>query len=225
MMPDKLHDALNYLDDDLIESADRRRRSTDSKKVLLRIIPAAACLCIILTGILTAQYKGVFTNGPFVSSDKEDREAVQKNESLPPAQEQAPAGNIPIPDNSTHEADDEGDMNAENADGAAPESFPESEELPDFIIKIEKWDGDSIYAVITEHTSTDILPIGTRVKVIFEDQCYICLPDGTGHYTDSLGQPKAQDFPAGTTATVQFYEYEEINGEIILYSGMIRKEI
>lgn len=223
MRPDKLHDALNYIDDDLIESADRRR-STNSKKAWFRIIPVAACLCIILTGILAAQHKGIFHKDSFVAPENE-MEAAPENVPNQPTEEQVPAGNIPIPDNSTHEADDDGDMNAENADGAAPESSPESEELPDFIIKIEEWDGESIYAVITEHTSTDILPIGTRVKVIFGDQCYVCLPDATGYYTDSIALPTSEDFPAGTTATVQFYKWEETNGEIILYSGMIRKEI
>lgn len=51
MSTDKLHDAMNYIDDDLIETVDSLRKKKQKKKGrILRIMPAvaAACVCVIL---------------------------------------------------------------------------------------------------------------------------------------------------------------------------------
>ncbi len=54
MNQDKIHDALNLLDDSMIEAVEKLRNNTNRKRLPMYWISAAACLCIAVAILFTA---------------------------------------------------------------------------------------------------------------------------------------------------------------------------
>ncbi|MBE6686179.1 MAG: hypothetical protein E7591_03000 [Ruminococcaceae bacterium] len=219
MRPEKLHDALNYLDDDLIISADKRRRNRDEdKRIWFRIIPAAACFCLILTGVLVARHTGMLDSKDSVVQEETQIETSLHSEDNGSFDGEA-SQSSPLPgvdDNSSS------GLKNESTDDFSNESISESEERPSFIVTIEKWDKNGFDGIISEIADTKLFPEGTKVKVVFSDRCRILTPIENG-YSDRAGTPCPEEFPAGTKVCIQFYSYEEKDEYVILYSDQIIK--
>ncbi|MBE6573876.1 MAG: hypothetical protein E7652_05735 [Ruminococcaceae bacterium] len=227
MRPEKLHDALNYLDDDLIESADIRRNNSSKAKPWLKILPLAACFCIITVAAFAAYNSGYFDSTNISEEPTETENKSGYKEELAPS---LPSENEGIPDEAPppDKVTKNESVIIESADGESDmsdniESESESEELPSFGVSVFEWTEDGFNAVISEITDTEIFPVGTKIKVIFDDRCNIGIKTENG-YKIIEKQPSEKDFPIGTKATVLFYDLKETDDNIILYSSMIYKE-
>lgn len=58
MKQDKLHDALDLLDENMVAEVDALRRRKKTKKRWLQMVGLAACLCAVLIGVLTPMLTG-----------------------------------------------------------------------------------------------------------------------------------------------------------------------
>jgi hypothetical protein len=144
MNAEKLHDALNYLDDSMILETDRLRHKKKKTVIFRRFISIAACICIVATTVFgIGHMRSIKENSPL----DENFEASQNNGDIPPAPEnsQSTENQPPAPDNSdpsynpapptdesAPEKDPEQDENSESAEESAStdESAPEEESAP-----------------------------------------------------------------------------------------------
>ena len=52
MKQDKIHDALDLLDDDMVEAVDKLRTKRHAKRKNLRWVSLAACICAAMVAVL-----------------------------------------------------------------------------------------------------------------------------------------------------------------------------
>lgn len=148
MNAEKLHDALNYLDDSMILETDRLRHKKKKTVIFRRFISIAACICIVATTVFgIGHMRSIKENSPL----DENFETSQNNGDIPPAPEnsQSTENQPPAPDNSdpsynpapptdesAPEKDPEQDENSESAEESAstdeglPEESAPAEEMP-----------------------------------------------------------------------------------------------
>lgn len=122
MNAEKLHDALNYLDDSMILETDRLRHKKKKTVIFRRFISIAACICIVATTVFgIGHMRSIKENSPL----DENFETSQNNGDIPPAPEnsQSTENQPPAPDNS-----DPSYNPAPPTDESAPEKEPEEEE-------------------------------------------------------------------------------------------------
>lgn len=93
---------------------------------------------------------------------------------------------------------------------------PTGAELPTLRVRITAWEDGSFTGTVTGYVDTNILPVGTEVRVLLETPVSIELPgkNRTLHYR---GLPKYTDFPAGTEVLLRFcYQGAEGDGTVLL---------
>ncbi|MBR4852559.1 MAG: hypothetical protein IKV01_03040 [Clostridia bacterium] len=150
MNAEKLHDALNYLDDSVILETDRLRHKKKKTVIFRRFVSVAACICIVATTVFgIGHMRSIKENSPL----DENFETSQNNGDIPPAPEnsQSTENQPPAPDNSdpsynpappaeesesaeesAPSVDEEKDETSESYEASAPadESAPEDEGPP-----------------------------------------------------------------------------------------------
>lgn len=137
MNAEKLHDALNYLDDSMILETDKLRHRKKKTVIFRRFISIAACICLIATAVFgIGHMRSIRENTPFdenfeVSKDKGDTpptldDGVPDYNPAPPAEESESA------DESVPAQDQEKDEVSESIEESAPadERLPEEESAP-----------------------------------------------------------------------------------------------
>ncbi len=145
MREDLIHDALNLLDDELIEEVDYlRSRKKRSDKKWISWATMAACMCIVMGSV----YFGLL--GTTKKSDNESSmESIVESEGM----------NGEDPDNS---AIAESENQKDKVDSEA------TREVPAFLVEIVEWKEDGFIGTITGIVDTDIYPVGTSVFVSLE---------------------------------------------------------
>lgn len=198
---DNLHDALNLLDDELIEEVDKLRTKRKRRKNLsVRWLSLAACFCVAIIGLYALSNLGVWQFG----ASKDSACVENAKEDL-------------VEDNSTAEQDAFDDSVGDV--GTKTESISDStgssentSEQPSVLVEITEWTEDGFDGVVTGIVDTTIFEIGEKVKVQF----------GETVYTE-------KDFPVGSVVRVQFSssETETVDGDAstsidtILYAEII----
>lgn len=143
MNAEKLHDALNYLDDSMILETDKLRHRKKKTVIFRRFVSCAACICLIATAVFgIGHMRSIRENTPFdenfeVSKDKADTPPTFDNsepshDPAPPAEESESA------DESVPAQDQEKDEVSESIEESAPtdelmpeESAPADESAPE----------------------------------------------------------------------------------------------
>ncbi|MBR2915845.1 MAG: hypothetical protein IKC06_08615 [Clostridia bacterium] len=137
MNAEKLHDALNYLDDSMILETDKLRHRKKKTVIFRRFVSCAACICLIATAVFgIGHMRSIRENTPFdenfeVSKDKADTPPTPDNSD--PSQDPAPpAEESESADESVPAQDQEKDEVSESIEESAPadERLPEEESAP-----------------------------------------------------------------------------------------------
>lgn len=142
MNAEKLHDALNYLDDSMILETDKLRHRKKKTVIFRRFVSCAACICLIATAVFgIGHMRSIRENTPFdenfeVSKDKGDTPPTLDNsdpsyDPAPPAEESESA------EESAPAQDQEKDEVSESIEESAPadewvpeEDFPPVDQVP-----------------------------------------------------------------------------------------------
>jgi len=203
MKEEKMLDALSFLDDDMIEAVDKRRRqSRQIRRYSARFLALAASICIVFAGLYLAQASGFF---PFISNDKE-------NESSPPQ------NNFPIKE----EASNSFDENTEEV--PKHESDIVIQEVPSVLVAITAWSAEGFEGIVSGILDTEIFKIGESVTIVFEEDISVevLLEDETYQEIEKI--PDKKDFPVGTVVKIRFRDYEVKNGRKVLYAESVIPE-
>lgn len=150
MKEDKIHDALNLLDDDLIGEVEylRSRKKSNGKK-WMSWAAMAACVCIVMGSV----YAGLL--GGMKSSDAGTEgmamEGVQENQNAEGLVEDQENAAIAESDEQKDKVEEEG-----------------LKEVPAFLVKIEAWDEKGFFGTIVGIEDTEIYRVGTGVYVDVE---------------------------------------------------------
>lgn len=127
MNAEKLHDALNYLDDSMILETDKLRHKKKKTVIFRRFISVAACICIVATTVFgIGHMRSIKENSPL----DENFETSQNNGDIPPAPEnsQSTENQPPAADESAPAEDQEKDENSESKEEFSPEEESATEE-------------------------------------------------------------------------------------------------
>lgn len=177
MNPDKIHDALNMLDDDLIEEVNVLRiKKKKLNNRWVRRIAIAACLCIIIAGIFAANNLGILPLGG-AGNNKQQGEMSGNPEGI--------------------------SMVQENHSDAIGKELWETAEYPSVLVKIKGWQEDGFFGTVTGSFDTDTFEVGEDIVVLYGENIgeEISIGDGT---ESEDGVPESMDFPVGSVVRVWF---------------------
>lgn len=193
---DNIHDALNLLDDDMVETVDKLRNEKAQiikmhrKNIWVRWVSVAACLCIVAVSVYVTDGFGLM---------------LFKAESNDAAQMEVESESVSMENKSDITDDSEGANSTEtNKDYITGES---TVEVPSVLVEIVSWQENGFVGTIAGIVDTEKYAVGTTVTVKFKET------------VDST------DFPEGSVVCVQFSAEEtETDAEIILYVEQISLE-
>lgn len=207
MNQEQLHDALNLLDEDMIETVDALRHRKPRRSIHWKpLISAAACVCIALLGVLSVSRFGILFPGS--ENDKAQQEEnfpadikeEVKNESsvlTQPSLEQEELSSI------THTEDGEKmDNQTENSMG----------EVPSVLVKIGSWQENGFHGTVEGIVDTEILALGTEVTVYFVQDVEMERLDGDEAVSEHR-MPDSHDFPVGSVVRVQFFTLDHTDNK------------
>ena len=207
MNADQVHDALNYLDADLIQSVEHLRNRV--KKIRTRWVAVAACFCLLATGAFAAKRLGL----------------------LPIDQTPPDAGLTPTnatPTNATQVGTAATGASSATADGSDSTGATQSptaslEDHPSILITISQWQDSGFLGEVAGIIDTDAFPVGTAVSVQYTEDFAVEALDGDMLYW-VYGPPDTADFPVGSTVRVQFCRSNtHWDGSVTLYAEVISK--
>lgn len=200
MNSNRIHDALNYLDEDLIRPVEQLRNSGGGRKPWKHWAAIAACFCLLATGAF----------------------AVSKFAPTPPDHVITPtnatqAGTVPT------DADVADGAHMEVTQSTAATQTPPlaTAEVPSVLVTVSGWEDNGFRGTVSRIVDTGIFPVGTDVLVRFAQNISVELPEG-----DVLisipGPPDAADFPPGSTVLVLFCRFDtNSDGSVTLYAEVI----
>ena len=172
-----LHNAINQIDDDMLESVDalrsnRNHYNNSHKPAWIYVLPMVACLFIIVS--IAAVLPDLF-----------DEHNVNHSDNSIIIQE-----SINTSDNTNqHESTSSSDLIVS--------------ECPSVIVEITQWDNGSFTGKVTELVDTDIFTIGTSVTVIFASDVCVAYEYGDETKYEQI-IPNEALYPVGSTLQVQF---------------------
>lgn len=235
MKQEQIHDALNLLDDDLIEAVDALRdkagisgeflkeRSRSQKSLWMKYMPVAACLCVVVLGMLAWQHYriNILNNdtcdgvGNTIGND-EDLDGMVNSDGLTGGPSQGLDGVAP-----------DGTAPDEILDGAVEGSVSLGE-VPSVLVRIDEWQENGFKGSVAGIVDTDIFAEGTKIQVIFNENISVGIEINGGMKFET-GVPDKADFPIGSIVRVQFVKFEhatedatDITGqENIIYAELI----
>lgn len=184
-----LMEALNQVEDRFLEEAEEPLKLPRSRGIFW--MSAAACLCLLAFGTLLL---------PGMNKEEEKKTdpggAQLAYETLAP--EDPGDGAVPTmaPANTSPLTPADGGQSPGNA------------EQPSVILRIVRWTDTGLEAVVEKQTDTQMIPVGTEVKVIFSKNCSYAISAGDGNDQFFDGPPDRSDYPSGSRILVQFYGYE-----------------
>lgn len=223
---DNLHDALNLLDDDLIEEVEvlRSERKMQvqrrSKKWIVRYASLAACvlLCVVCVYAVGGFFLNVLTGGKKSDSSAIGGEdIVIKGESATVESEQDA---VPPQDSGTE---------SENTTTATGEAKSEAREIK---VEVTALVREGIVGVVKESDDTEMYDVGTELTVVLLEDKSLVESGAVGmQYQEYVADDVA--FPVGSVVIVRFMPQENTkpnngtdteNTEYILYADEITFE-
>ena len=192
MNSEQIHDALNYLDEDLILSVEHLRSGNRTgRKHWLSI---AACLCLLIIGAFAARGFGLF---PISQTPPTPTNATPTN-----ATQATPTD---APTTPTGAGITDGSQGTSQVDET---TFPLTPtgilvEQPSIWITISAWEDSGFLGEVSGLVDTDSIPVGTAVAVQFTENIGVDILEGNV-ICWIPGAPDADDFPVGSTVCVRF---------------------
>ncbi len=217
MKQEQIHDALNLLDDDMIETVEalrdkeglneelileRSRSQKMQKSLWIKYMSVAACLCVVVLGMLAWQHYriNILNNdtcdgvGNTIGND-EDLEGMINSDGLTGGPSQGLDGVVP-----------DGTAPDGTLDGAVDGSVSLGE-LPSVLVRIDEWQENGFKGRVAGIVDTDIFAEGTKIRVIFNENISVGIEINGGMKFET-GVPDKADFPIGSIVRVQFVKFE-----------------
>ena len=214
MKQEQIHDALNLLDDDLIEAVDDLRdkaglnealfkeRSNSQKKQKtpwIKYMSVAACLCVAVLGAFVWRHyeakdsaKNKYDGVSDTDGSNKTTEGNTSNDSL--------TGNAP-----------DQELDGATPDGTLEETVDGSisvVEVPSVLVRIDAWTENGFKGVVAGIVDTDIFSVGAGICVVFNENIRVTIK--TEEYMKfEGGAPDKRDFPVGSVVRVQFVKHEQ----------------
>ncbi|MBE5948356.1 MAG: hypothetical protein E7261_04925 [Lachnospiraceae bacterium] len=220
MKQEQIHDALNLLDDDLIEAVDAlrgneelndnsfREKSFEKNKEKrnipwLKYMSIAACLCVVILGAFALRnYK---YNMPGNDKCNSVDDTTANDEDL----------DSMVNDDGLTGGPNDG-LDGEVVDGATTD-FPDAGatdvganigEVPSVLVRIDTWREDGFAGVVAGIVDTDIFSVGADIRVFFNEDISVGIKTNDG-MRFKKGAPDKADFPVGSIVRVQFVKREQ----------------
>lgn len=215
MKQEQIHDALNLLDDDLIEAVDALRVNEDlndnsfreqsfTKNKERRNIPwmkymsLAACLCVVILGAFALRdYEENMPGNDKCNSvddttvNDEDLDGMVNDDGLTGG----PGNSL---DGATTDFTDDG----------ATDIGINIGEVPSVLVRIDAWQEDGFVGTVAGIVDTDIFSVGADIRVIFNENISVGIKTNGGMRFEK-GAPDKADFPVGSIVRVQFVRREQ----------------
>ncbi len=194
----KILEALGLVDEAYIEEAETGAVRTAFP--LKKLLPLAACLCVVLLGAFVL--KGIGPN------------ANEGGESLQEA-----------PDNVVYYGEAENarenpDQNDEAVDFDVQFRGPDSSTM---IVRIDAWTEDGFTATVEKNGSSDVPAAGTQIKVVFTYGISVKTVTDTGVSVERT-VPQEADFPVGTLVKVGYKDFDADMVTLHVDSVMLAEE-
>ena len=191
-------EAMSFVDEAYIEEAENG--TLRSGTVVRRLLPLAACLCLLLLGMrhitLPAANETEADLENMVAQQEVKMETQYKQESA------------------AHDRNDYALVMDES------EVMPDAGEVPTVILRIEAWNAEGFAATVVRNVDSQTLVPSTQLQVIFTEN--ICIEEISGDLVQvQRREPTEADFPAGSLIQVR-YQYYTDDGILCIES--IRKE-
>lgn len=195
---DNMHDALNLLDDDLIEGVARLRNEKmqtmqkQRNKMWMSMVSVAACICIVAVSMYATDGFGLMVRkGGVMGGEQSAGTAFEQ----------------------------EGELTG-NEDGT--EELKGATESPSVLVEIISWGENGFTGTVTGIVDTEKYPVGTTVSIQFHED--ICIEVSGGDKTTSQNDiPDSEDFSVGSVVRVQFDKSDLEANEVILYAETITR--
>lgn len=185
MSKEQILDALNLLDDDMIEAVDALRDKTKRKIPWIKYMSLVACMCVVILGAYALKQIEFFRDNS-MTEDEASRIEINSTE------------NILDGIDAVDEDKDMTDSSEVGEDNISVNPLPESEfvgEVPSVLVRIDAWTVDGFAGTVEGIADTKIFEVGAQIRVVFKDNA-----------------PDSEDFPTGSIVRVQFTV--DFNGEV-----------
>lgn len=178
-------EALSFVDESYIDEAENGK--IRNKHQLKKLLPMAACFCLILCALIAAHQNHRTSMHVCVLPPENPVE-------IP---ESAVYGDVGVPDTAPEP-------------GSTPmldaEAVPNISEVPSVILTVKEWTDHGFTALVSGYVDAECIPLGTLIRV--EKLPSICVEVYEGDIVSVQRRiPTEADFPAGTRIRVQFTEY------------------
>ena len=228
MTSEQLHEALNELDDKLIEEAETvRNKPRRLPRRSAYGIAVAACFCVAAVALLAMKMHRL--------SQLLDKEPT--GESAYTAASHTELGTettVTEPyldgdngtDTTTVQAGAATDINTVMTTNMTPHTMGTSASLnlaerPTAIVRITAWDGNGFRGVVIRGEDTDAVTAGEAVTVAFMENIGFEVNDGK-YVTFNCHAPTEEDFPIDSVVKVQFVRRSVgAEGESVLYADVV----
>ena len=203
---ENIHDALNLLDDDMIEAVEQLRNEKSQsinkykKGTWIRWVAMAACLCLVVGSYYLTDGFGLLSH----KGANSDSLKGESSNGTPDYGEGEATGTV-----TENDSEDGTDV----TDDMSSKKESSLSEKPSVLVEILAWNENGFTGIITGIVDTEKYPVGEKVSVKF-----------------SQSIPDKKAFPEGSTVRVQFdkseiieHPYMEAQEEIkiILYAEKI----
>lgn len=203
MREEKFLNALEFLDDSMIEAVNKRRERKKKRKMyMMRILAGAACLCIVFAGLLVSNTLYLFLQDKFKYT-----EDYWNNHRW------------------------EGSWgNEESIIGVKPEPTIENnkesegflEEASTVIIKITNWQEYGFEGTVAGLDDTKIFALENEVIVVFgENVCIGVWNENVETYVEIDRVPTSTDFPEESIVKVRFNRYQKDSNQSVIYAKSV----
>ncbi len=186
----ELLEGMTYVEDRLVEEAEVKK--LPGKKVILwkRVLPVAACLCILIAGTIT-----IWDRLPFHAGNTDttgDQESLQENLVA-------------------------GDGSVEGSTETPEEQLPSADtgEVPSIILHIDALSEDGFTGTVSELVDTDIFDLGTELTVIVTEDATHEISTEDGYLSQDSAESK-RSYEVGSLVMVQFISYDEETKTIVV---------
>jgi len=125
---DLFFDAMEYIDDDMLEDVNvlREKRKSPPNRMRMRYASAAACVCIVIGGMMIASRTGIYDDTK--ESDGTVLKDTSENQYIGKETGTSPDDNMSVNDGSAHETGDSSGETTAGNDGSAHETGDSSSE-------------------------------------------------------------------------------------------------
>ena len=187
-------EAMSFVEDKYIEEAESG--TFRSGTVVRRLLPLAACLCLLLLGMR-------HINLPAANETEADQDNMV-------AQQEVKVETYYKQESAAHDRNDYALVMDES------EVMPDAGEVPSVILRIEGWNTEGFAATVVRNVDSQTLAPSTQLQVIFTEN--ICIEEISGDLVQvQRREPTEADFPAGSLIRVR-YQYHTDDGILCIES-------